>query len=118
MTDRTDTATADARTGLPRTAKGRRPHYFADPATDRLLAMVVTLMEELSATRDRVDSLERVLERERVLAEGAVEAFRPEGETAEVREARRAAFTARVLRVLDAEIAESPQESPSFTHVK
>lgn len=103
---------------LPRTARGRRPRYFADPATDRLLAMVVTLIGELSATRERVDSLERVLEREGLLAPDAVEEYRPEGAAAATREARRAALTERVLRVLEAEIAESPDETPSFSHVK
>ena len=33
---------------LPRIAKGKKPQYFSDPATDKLLWMTLTLMEELS----------------------------------------------------------------------
>ena len=39
----------------PRTAKGKKPGYFADPATDKLLQMVITLAGELSVVRDRLD---------------------------------------------------------------
>jgi hypothetical protein len=42
---------------LARTAKGRKPRYFADPATDKLLDMVVKLTAELSVTRDRLDAI-------------------------------------------------------------
>lgn len=91
---------------LPLSAKGRRPQYFADPATDKLLSMVVTLMGELSVTRDRLDTVEELLQREGVLARDAIDAFLPDGEVARRREHRRAEFTARVLRVLEAELDE------------
>ena len=47
---------------LPRTAKGKKPQYFADPTVDKLLSMVLTLMGELSVTRDRLDTVERLIE--------------------------------------------------------
>lgn len=40
---------------LSLSAKGRRPQYFADPATDKLLSMVVTLMGELARGIDDLD---------------------------------------------------------------
>ena len=41
---------------LPRIAKGKKPQYFSDPAIDKLLWMTMTLMEELSVARDRIDT--------------------------------------------------------------
>ena len=52
---------------LRRTAKGRRPQYFDDPAVDHLHNMVLSLVEELAVTRDRADALERLLEQSGVL---------------------------------------------------
>ena len=49
-------------TKLHRVAKGKRPLYFHDPATDKLMAIVVSLVGELAVTRDRLDALERLLE--------------------------------------------------------
>ena len=91
---------------IARTAKGKRPQYFADPATDKLLAMVVTLMGELAVTRDRLDAVERLLDQHGLLARTAVEGYVPTESAAAEREARRAATTARVLRVLEAELDE------------
>jgi len=33
---------------LPRTSKGKRPHFFEDQSFDHLLAMIVELSAELS----------------------------------------------------------------------
>lgn len=102
-----ETPRPDAASALPRIAKGKRPQYFADPATDKLLGMVVTLMSELSITRDRLDSVERLLERHGVFDQSEVEGYRPEGEAVAAREKRRAASTARVFRMLEAELNEA-----------
>lgn len=93
--------------GLPRIPKGKRPQYFADPATDKLLAMVVSLMSELSVTRDRLDSVERLLERHGVFPQAEIETFQPGEEAAAARAQRRAAATARILRILEAELGET-----------
>ena len=39
---------------LRRTAKGKRPRYFSDPATDRLLGILMSLIGEVSVLRDRL----------------------------------------------------------------
>ena len=42
-------------------AKGRRPYFFDDPAVDKLLAMTMALAGELAVTRERLDTVERIL---------------------------------------------------------
>lgn len=106
-------AAPDAATNKPRiarVAKGKRPQYFSDPAIDKLLSMTVSLMEELSVTRDRLDAVERLLERKRTLRRGEVERFVPDAAAAAERDSRRAAFIDRVMRVVQAELEEMSRE--------
>ena len=42
---------------LPRKAKGKRPQYFDDPAVDKLHLMLMAVIEELSVSRDRIDTI-------------------------------------------------------------
>lgn len=95
---------------IARVAKGKRPQYFSDPAIDKLLWMTVTLMEELSVTRDRLDAVERLLDRKKLLKIRDVERFRAEGAAATERDARRAAFVERVMRVVQAELEEMSRD--------
>ncbi len=89
---------------IARTPKGRKPQYFSDPAVDRLLGMVLTLAEELSVTRDRLDSVERILAAHALLPEGGVDAFQPDDSADGQRRERRQAFIARLMRVLETEL--------------
>lgn len=91
---------------IARVAKGKKPQYFSDPAIDKLLWMTVSLMEELSVTRDRLDTLERLLDRRKLLRTTAIEAFVPDGKAAQERDARRAAYVERVMRAVQAELEE------------
>jgi hypothetical protein len=91
---------------LPRVAKGKKPQYFSDPAIDKLLWMTITLMEELSVTRDRLDAVEQVLEGRKVLKVAEIEGYVPRGVAAERRQQRRAQYVDRVLRAAQAELEE------------
>ena len=97
-------ATAPAR--LPRVAKGRKPQYFADPAVDKLLAITLTLAGELAVARDRLDAVERLLEQRRILSPQDVDAYEPDAGAARQRDARRAAYLDRILRVVQTELEE------------
>jgi hypothetical protein len=97
-------AAAPAR--LPRVAKGRKPQYFADPAVDKLLSITLTLAGELAVTRDRLDAVERLLEQRRILTPQDVDAFEPGAAAAKQRDARRAAYLDRILRVVQTELEE------------
>jgi hypothetical protein len=92
------------RTPLPRTAKGKRPQYFHDPATDRLQSMVVALMAELSVTRDRLDTLERLLEKAGGPTRKMVESFDPTPAVEAERSASRNAYIGRVMRPISREL--------------
>jgi hypothetical protein len=88
----------------PRTPKGIKPAYFADPATDKLLQMVITLAGELSVMRDRLDLVERVAEAGGAFDRAAIERFALSAEAVAERDAARQDFIARVLRVVQQDL--------------
>jgi hypothetical protein len=90
----------------PRTAKGKKPGYFADPATDKLLQMVITLAGELSVVRDRLDLVERLATQAGGFDRAKLETMSLAPDDRLERDANRADFVARVLRVLDQDLAE------------
>ena len=84
---------------FPRHAKGSRPHFFDDPAIDQMLTFFVELTTEVSVLRDRVNTLERVLETNSVLDRNDVEAYRPDTTAEQERMDERRAFLKRVFRM-------------------
>jgi hypothetical protein len=85
---------------MSKTAKGKRPVYFEDPQTDKVLAIVMALIGEVSVLRERLDTIERLLEAKDILAIADIEAYQPDDSVAKEREQWRAEYIARVLRVL------------------
>ncbi len=100
---------SDAAIRLPRTAKGRRPQYFSDPAVDKLLNIVLSLVGELSVTRDRLDAIERILSKSGNLDIAALEDFEATAAEEEAREKKRADFLERVLLATRQELEQDRQ---------
>lgn len=86
---------------LPRVAKGKRPRFHREAGVDPLFGVVAALAAELWAARERIATLERVLERAGSLPAGAVEGDAPDAETAAARQAEREAFIQRVFQALE-----------------
>jgi hypothetical protein len=91
---------------LPRHVTGHRPAIHADPAIDRLIAMVLSLTREVSVLRDRFDTLEIIGQESGWLKPGAVDAYMPPLEVRQRRETSREAMIGRVLAILSEEIAD------------
>ncbi len=102
----TETAKAEA-VKLARTAKGKRPQYFADPATDKLLNMVINLLGELSVTRERLDTVERLLESHQLIPITEIETYRPPEAAELARDRQRQQLIQRVLRPVEKELEET-----------
>jgi hypothetical protein len=88
--------------------------FFPDPHVDRVLGVVLELAAEVYVLRDRLQTLERVLEQSATLTEAELDQYQPsETERAE-RLAARDALIARILAPMTAE-ADSP--APPFEQV-
>jgi len=60
---------------LKRKAKGQRPLYFQDPDIDRLLAMLMGLVGEVCVIRDRLDTVERLVQKHGLFSQKDIENF-------------------------------------------
>jgi hypothetical protein len=84
-------------------AKGKRPYFFKDPDVERLLNITLALAQELAVTRERLDTLERLLERGEPVSKEAVEAFTPTKAEAAERGQWMQEYLARIFRILQQE---------------
>ncbi len=75
---------------LPHAYKGKRMYFFKDPAIDQLYGVVVALTAEMSVLRDRLETVERLLESKGSISRADIEEYRPdtkeEGERTEWRD--------------------------------
>mgnify|MGYP006919306745 FL=1 len=91
-------------TPMARAAKGKRPQYFEDPAVDKLHLMIMALVEELSVTRDRLDTVERLIETHGLFPVLEVEDYFPDPQADAQRTGRRIAYIRRVMKGITDEI--------------
>lgn len=87
-------------------ASGKRPHFFGDADIDRLLAIVWAMAGELAVTRERLDTVERLLAQRALLERDAIEQYRPDPQAANERGQMQIEYIARLLRVLQQEVEE------------
>ena len=90
---------------MRRRAQGRRPVHFTEPVTGPLLTISLTLAQELSTVRERLDTVERLLVSGQVPSAAAIDAYRPDATAAAEREALRDDLVRRVLRVVSEDLA-------------
>jgi hypothetical protein len=102
------------RTPMPRAAKGKRPQYFEDPAVDKLHLMVMALIEELSVTRDRLDTVERLIEKHGLFEVEEIEDYFPDLKADGERTGRRIAYIRRVMKGITDELENLHGREPAM----
>lgn len=85
------------RPAMPTRAKRRIPVPGQSPAEDRMLAMIAALASELAVTRERLDSVERLLERANIVDRTAIETFTPDAAQTGDRDAIRRRLIAHIF---------------------
>ena len=97
-----------------RFARGQaRPEYLRPGDVDAVMIMLVALMSELSALRDRLDTHEAVAELGGAVTTAAIEAYELTPARTAAREATRAAMLKRVLRVITEERDAAATDGPA-----
>ena len=89
---------------LPRVARGKKPKYLDDGSIDNPMAMIMTLTQEISVLRDRIDTLERMLESKEVIASKEFDDFVPSDELEMMRKDKRHELLERVLLPIKKEL--------------
>jgi|GEM_PF-201572 len=85
-------------------AHGKRPQFLDDPATERVLSIAMAIAGELSVARERIDTLERLLEEHGVFKRSAIEAYVPDAAAQAERNAWGREYIARILRIIDQDV--------------
>lgn len=92
-------------------SKGKRPYFMEDPAVERVLNITMAVATELAVTHERLDTIERLLERKGLILREEIEKFEPTPEQAEQRQHWHATYIARILRIVQQEL-EALQQAP------
>lgn len=85
-----------ARSGIK--PKGKRPAYFEDPANDRTLSIVMALAGEVSVMRERMDTIERLLDAKGTISRADIETYEPDKAAARERGLITKDYIARIMR--------------------
>lgn len=82
---------------VQRTIKGGRAAFFENPESDRILCMLMKMMSEHWALKERVLTLEALLLEHDILPAGAVASYRPAAEENARRDQQSFAFIQSVI---------------------
>ena len=94
-------------------SQGSRPDYFSDPMNEQHYSMTTALMAELAVARERIDTLERVLESNGLLKRSQVEGFVPDEQAATERQTAQVEYSARIFRGLQQQVEAMQQKELS-----
>lgn len=79
-------------------AKGKRPDFLGDPAAERMLSILLALAGEVSVLKERLDTVERLLEEKGTIDRADIETYTPGADAAYERAVAAKAFVARIMR--------------------
>lgn len=86
---------------LPRVSKGKRSRFFDDPAIDQMMTFFLEMMAEMTALRERIDTIERLLDEKGTVSRADIEDYRPDAAGEAERSAWSQGFIKRVMRFHD-----------------
>lgn len=85
-------------------ASSKRPYFFKDPDVERVLNITMAVAGELAVARERIDTLERLLQERNVLGADDVEDYKPDDQVMQERMKWHKNYVARILRIVQQEI--------------
>ncbi|ASJ90971.1 hypothetical protein [Porphyrobacter sp. CACIAM 03H1] len=100
-----------------RRAKGKRPDFFDNPALDRLYSTVFALAAEVSALRERQDTIERLLDAKGTLSREDIESYVPDREAGDERGMATRAYIARIMRGFQQEVEAMEAHDPPIMDI-
>jgi hypothetical protein len=98
-------------------AKGKRPQYFDDPALDRMLSILMAVVGEVSVLKERLDTVERLLDAKGTISRADIEAYEPDREAAYERGLATKEYIARVMRGVQQDMEAMVGDEPPVEQV-
>ena len=99
-------------------AKGKRPAYFDDPAIDQVVSILMAVVGEVSVLRERLDTVERLLEAKGSLSREDIENYVPDREAAFERGCLTREYVARVMRGVQQDMEALSADEPPVEQVR
>ena len=84
-------------------AKGKRPYFFKDPDVERVLSITMAVAAEVAVLRQRLDSIETLLDERGHISREDIESFSPDAEQEAARSRWYQDYIARILRIVQQE---------------
>jgi hypothetical protein len=103
-----------SRSGLK--AKGKRPQ-FLDPADDRILSILMALVGEVSVMRERMDTIERLLDANGTISRADIESYTPDMDTGRERNLLIKEYLARIMRGVQQDMQSLAELEPPIEDV-
>lgn len=97
--------------------KGRRPDFLGNTNEERMLSMLMALVAEVSVVRERLDTVERLLEAKGSISRADIETYAPDLETGKERNRIVREYIARVMRGLQQELEATANPEPDVEAV-
>lgn len=94
-------------------AKGKRPAYFEDPAIDRTLSIVMAIAGEVSVLRERLDTVERLLDVKGTISRADIETYVPDRLSGAERALLTKEYIARIMRGVQQDMEALAEIGPS-----
>jgi len=94
--------------------KGKRPYFLDNPDVERVMAITMAVAQELAVMRERLDTVERLLE-SKGISQDDIDTFVPTKVQADARGAWTQEYLARIMRIYQQEIEalDKPNEPTS-----
>ncbi|MEM8696203.1 MAG: hypothetical protein AAGE05_09320 [Pseudomonadota bacterium] len=78
--------------------KGKRPDFLGDAEHEKMLSMLMAVIGEVSVLRERLDTVERLLDANGTISRADIEAYEPDREAGQERGELIREYIARVMR--------------------
>lgn len=79
-------------------AKGKRPDFLGDPASERMLSILLAVVGEVSVVKERLDTVERLLDGKGTIDRADIDAYEPDRDAAQQRASMTKEYIARIMR--------------------
>ncbi|WP_240610302.1 hypothetical protein [Sphingomonas pokkalii] len=79
-------------------AKGKRPDFLGDPIAERMLSILLAVAGEVSVLKERLDTVERLLEAKGTICREDIETYAPDADAAHARGVMTKEYVGRILR--------------------
>lgn len=79
-------------------AKGKRPDFLGDSTSERMLSILLAVVGEVSVLKERLDTVERLLDTKGTIDRADIEAYEPDRDAAQERALMIKEYIARIMR--------------------